>query len=250
MRMLFGKKTLPRESAHARRTRAARILRALKKAYPKAKIALSYKTPAQLLVAVILSAQATDKKVNKVTAKLFKKYNTARDFAAATPRVFEKEIRQTGFYRAKAKHIISAAKLLEREFGGHLPKTMEEMMRLPGVARKTANIVLGNAYGIIEGIAVDTHVQRIAGRLGLTRYAGRQKIEHKKTNPNKIEEDLMRLYPKKEWLQLTYFIIEHGRSVCAAKKPSCNTCPLAKLCPSAFMFRHFNNKPQSKTSNT
>lgn len=247
--MVFGKKTLPRESARARHARASRILRILKKTYPKARIALAYQTPMQMLAAVILSAQSTDKKVNEVTAALFKTYKTPKDFASANPRVFEKEIRQTGFYRAKAKHIIAAARMIEKDFSERLPRTMEEMMRLPGVARKTANIVLGNAYGIIEGIAVDTHVQRIAGRFGLTRYTDRQIIEHKKTDPNKIEEDLMRLYPKKEWLQLTYFIIEHGRSVCAAKKPSCNTCPLAKLCPSAFMFRHFNNKPQSKMSN-
>lgn len=247
--MLSGKKTLPRESAHAKHARAARVLRILKKTYPRARIALSYRTPMQMLAAVMLSAQSTDKKVNEVTATLFKKYKTAHDFASANPRVFEKEIRQTGFYRAKAKHIIAAARMIQKDFGGRLPRTMKETTRLPGVARKTANIALGNAYGVVEGIAVDTHVQRIAGRLGLTRYADRQKVEKKKTDPNKIEEDLMQLFPKKEWLQLTYFIIEHGRSVCSAKKPFCNICPLAKLCPSAFMFGHFNNKPQNKTSN-
>lgn len=233
------------ESAAAKKKRAAKILRILKKSYPKAKIALRYNTPMQLLVSVMLSAQATDKKVNEVTTALFQKYKTARDFANADRKIFEQEIRQTGFYRAKAKNIIAAAQKIEKEFGGKLPTTMREMTSLRGVARKTANIVLGNAYGIIEGIAVDTHVQRISGRLGLTRYTDMQKVEKKKTDPNNIEKDLVGLFPKKEWFALTYKMINHGRAVCTAKKPACDCCLLNALCASAFAFPHFKTHPQA-----
>ena len=207
-----------------KRKRALEILRRLSKKFPDAKIALKYSNPIQLTVAVILSAQCTDKKVNEVTAVLFKKYKTAKDFAKVNLAVFEREIRPTGFYRAKARNIIAAAKLLESKFGGKLPKTMEEMTTLPGVARKSANIILGNAHGVVEGIAVDTHVMRISQRLGLTKFS----------DPVKIERDLMALFKKNRWFDLTYKIIEHGRNICDAKKPRCSMCPLNDICPSAF----------------
>ena len=207
-----------------KRKRALEILRRLSKKFPDAKIALKYSNPIQLTVAVILSAQCTDKKVNEVTAVLFKKYKTAKDFAKANLAVFEREIRPTGFYRAKARNIIAAAKLLESKFGGKLPKTMEEMTTLPGVARKSANVILGNAYGVVDGIAVDTHVMRISQRLGLTKFS----------DPVKIERDLMALFKKNRWFDLTYKIIEHGRNICDAKKPRCSMCPLNDICPSAF----------------
>ena len=207
-----------------KRKRALEILRRLSKKFPDAKIALKYSNPIQLTVAVILSAQCTDKKVNEVTAVLFKKYKTAKDFAKANLAVFEREIRPTGFYRAKARNIIAAAKLLESKFGGKLPKTMEEMTALPGVARKSANIILGNAHGVVEGIAVDTHVMRISQRLGLTKFS----------DPVKIERELMELFPRARWFDLTYKIIEHGRNICDAKKPRCSMCPLNDICPSAF----------------
>ena len=207
-----------------KRKRALEILRRLSKKFPDAKIALKYSNPIQLTVAVILSAQCTDKKVNEVTAVLFKKYKTAKDFAKANLAVFEREIRPTGFYRAKARNIIAAAKLLESKFGGKLPKTMEEMTTLPGVARKSANVILGNAYGVVDGIAVDTHVMRISQRLGLTKFS----------DPVKIERDLMELFPRARWFDLTYKIIEHGRNICDAKKPKCSICPLNDICPSAF----------------
>src|SRR3989338_937600 len=193
-----------------KRKRALEILRRLSKKFPDAKIALKYSNPIQLTVAVILAAQCTDKKVNEVTAVLFKKYKTAKDFAKANLAVFEREIRPTGFYRAKARNIIAAAKLLESKFGGKLPKTMEEMTTLPGVARKSANVILGNAYGVVYGISVDTHLMRISQRLGLTKFS----------DPVKIERDLMALFKKNRWFDLTYKIIEHGRNICDADRKS------------------------------
>src|SRR3989344_5397339 len=186
-----------------KRKRALEILRRLSKKFPDAKIALKYSNPIQLTVAVILSAQCTDKKVNEVTAVLFKKYKTAKDFAKVNLAVFEREIRPTGFYRAKARNIIAAAKLLESKFGGKLPKTMEEMTTLPGVARKSANIILGNAHGVVEGIAVDTHVRQFANYCGLS-------LEH---DPVKIEQDLMKVIPKKNWFNTTYRIIDFNREM-------------------------------------
>ena len=176
------------------------------------------------MVAVILSAQCTDKKVNEVTETLFHKYRTAKDFANANLAVFEREIRPTGFYRAKARNIIAAAKLIQAKFGGGLPRTMEEMLTLPGIARKSANIILSNVYGVVAGIAVDTHVIRISQRLGLTKFS----------DPVKIERDLMQFFPKNRWFDLTYKIIEHGRNICEAKKPKCSLCPLSDICPAAF----------------
>ena len=186
---------------------------------------LRYQNNIQLLVAVMLSAQCTDKKVNEVTISLFKKYKTARDFASARQKTLEREIYQTGFYRAKARHIIAACKKIETEFGGRLPRAMAEILTLPGVARKTANVVLGNAYSVVDGIAIDTHMIRLSQRLGLT----------KQTDPVKIEKDLMMLFPKKQWFPLTYRLINHGRAVCTAQKRKCEICPLNKLCPSSLV---------------
>lgn len=202
-----------------RKTRAARIIAALKKLFPKAEIALKFGNEWELLVAVELSAQCTDKKVNEVTEKLFKKYRTLDDYVNANPKVFEQDIRSTGFYRNKTKNILAAAKMVRDVFGGKLPKTMEEMLKIPGVARKTANIVLGNAYGVVEGIAVDTHVKRLAKLLGLTDH----------TNPVKIEHDLMALIPKKEWFAFTYRLINYGRTYCPARPHDHAKCPLTKF---------------------
>lgn len=209
------------ESFEQKKTRARKILAQLKKTYPDAKIVLNYKNNMQLLVAVILSAQCTDKKVNEVTEKLFRKYKTVDDFAQANLKTFEQEIRSTGFYHNKAKNIIAAAKMIRDKFGGELPKTMAEMILIPGVARKTANVVLGNAYNIIEGVAVDTHVKRVSYHLELT----------KEENPDKVEQDLMKLFDKKDWFNLTYLFIEYGRNVHTAKKPTpCSKGPLRGLC--------------------
>ena len=175
-------------------------------------------------MATILSAQCTDKRVNIVTKSLFKKYKTAEDYANADLAELEQDIRSTGFYRNKAKNIKMSGRMLVEKFNSQVPRTMSELIELPGVARKTANIVLSNAYGIIEGIAVDTHVRRLSKRLGLT--------ENK--NPNKIEADLMLIVPKSHWKRITNLLIFHGRNVCMARKPKCNICSLNKICPSAF----------------
>lgn len=180
-----------------------------------AKIALRYSNNWELLVAVQLSAQCTDKKVNEVTAKLFKKYRILEDYIQADPKRFEKDIRSCGFFRNKTKNILAAVKIIKEKFGGKIPRTMEEMLTLPGVARKTANVVLGNAYGIVEGIAVDTHVVRLSQKLGLT--------SHK--DPVKIEQDLMKLLPKKEWFDFTYRLIEYGRTYCSARNHDCKKHP-------------------------
>lgn len=199
--------------------RAAKITAALKKLLPNAKIALNYSNNWELLVAVILSAQCTDKKVNEVTAKLFKKYRKLDDYVNADRKEFEKDVKSTGFYRAKAKNILRSAKIVKEKFGGKIPRTMEEILTLPGVARKTANVVLGNAYGVVEGIAVDTHVRRLSKLLGLT--------EH--DDPVKIEKDLMQILPKKEWFDFTYRMIEYGRKYCPAKPHDHSQCPLGKI---------------------
>lgn len=212
-----------KETQKARQRRAFEILRRLKKAYPKAKIALKYGNNIQLLVAVILSAQCTDKKVNEVTAKLFKKYKTVDDFANADPKIFEQEIKSTGFYRAKAKSIITSAKIIKKDFGGKLPRTMTEMLKLRGVARKTANIVLGNAYGTVEGIAVDTHVRQFANYCALSF----------EKNPNKIERDLMALFPKKEWFGLTYKIIDFNREMRNRANRQKAKIHLLDICPTS-----------------
>lgn len=203
--------------------RATRIVSVLKKLFPEAHIALKYRSNWELLVAVELSAQCTDKKVNEVTARLFKKYTTLADYVSAKQNVFEQEIHATGFYRNKAKNILAATKMLHEEYGGVLPRTMEEMLRIPGVARKTANVVLGNAYGIILGIAVDTHVKRFTRKFALS----------DSSDPKIIERDLMALIPKKEWFALTYRLIEYGRQICPARKHACAEHPLTKLFPPA-----------------
>jgi len=195
------------------------ILSTLEALFPDAKIILRYSNPWELMVAVILSAQCTDKQVNKVTAHLFQKYKTIEEYVNADQKVFEKDIFSTGFYRNKAKHILQSAKIIQGQFDGKVPCTMKEILTLPGVARKTANVVLGNAYEIIEGIAVDTHVIRLSRLWGLTNQ----------TNPVKIEKDLMKLVPQKDWFIFTYRTIEYGRKYCIAKRHDHNNCPLTRL---------------------
>jgi endonuclease-3 len=199
------------------------VLSLLKKEYPEIKTALEFKDPIQLLVATILSAQCTDERVNKVTEKLFKKYRTIEDYTDANPNIFEQEIHSTGFYKNKTKNIIGAARMIVEEYDGNVPDTMEDLIRLPGVARKTANIVLSNAYGKIEGIAVDTHVKRLSKLIGLT----------ENTDPDKIEKDLMKITPRKEWSNLSHLLIFHGRAVCIARRPRHDICVLNWFCPSA-----------------
>jgi endonuclease-3 len=203
------------------RQRIDKIIEILKKEYGGAHVALKYDNPFQLLVAVILSAQCTDVQVNKVTPALFKRFPTPEAMAKADISEIEELIRSTGFFRNKAKNIKNAAKIIVEKFGGKVPDTMEELLTLPGVARKTANIVLYNAFGKVDGIAVDTHVKRLAKRLGLT----------KEDNPVKIERDLMALIPKELWGPISYMLIEHGRRICKARKPDCENCPLKELCP-------------------
>lgn len=203
------------------KNQAANVIKLLKKEYPEAKTSLGYGNTMQLLAAVILSAQCTDKRVNVVTKNLFEKYRTAKDFANANLKTFQQEIRSTGFYRNKAKNIIASAKMIVKEFNGKVPDTMENLLKLPGVARKTANVVLGNAYGIVEGIVVDTHCKRVSYRLGLT----------SSTNPEKSERELMQIIPRKEWLSYGYLAIAHGRAVCKAPAPLCSKCVLNRICP-------------------
>jgi len=207
-------------------TRVLKIIELLEKEHPDAKIALNYTNPLELLVATILSAQCTDKRVNIVTKTLFKQYRKAEDYANADLKELEEDIKPTGFYRNKAKNLKRCCQILVEKFNSQVPKTMKEMLQLPGVARKTANIVLSNAYGVIEGIAVDTHVRRLAIRLGFT--------EHK--DPSKIEKDLMEIVPKNRWMRTTDLLIFHGRRVCTARKPNCSMCVLKSLCPSASTF--------------
>ena len=206
--------------------RASKVLELLEKNYPNAEIALDYATPLQLLVATILSAQATDKQINMITPKLFKKYKTAGDYANADLEELEQYIKSSGFYHNKAKNIKNCCKTLVEKFHSKVPKTMNELIELPGVGRKTANIILANAFGVVEGVAVDTHVGRLAQRLGLS--------ENK--DPNKIEADLMKIIPKEQWIKITDLLIFHGRRVCTAKKPNCAGCVLNRICPSAFRF--------------
>lgn len=202
-----------------KKERTIRILAELKRLFPSAKIMLRFSSPWELLVAVMLSAQCTDKQVNKVTSLLFKKYTTLEEYVTTDRKQFEKDIYTTGFYRMKAKHILETARIIQTKHKGVVPRTMKEMISLPGVGRKTANVVLGNAYGIVEGIAVDTHVRRIARVLKLTRH----------TDPDKIEQDLMKLIPKKEWLSFTYLLIEYGRAYCTARRHDHKSCPLTKV---------------------
>jgi len=209
--------------------RAPEIIKRLKKAYPNARIALRFSNPLECLVATVLSAQCTDERVNQVTETLFRKYRTAEDYFRVPESELAADIKPTGFYNQKAKAIRGAARKIAEEFGGEVPKTIRELLALPGVARKTANIVQGNAYPEIRrtdpdaGIAVDTHVRRVSQRLGFTRN----------TDPDKIEKDLMRLIPRKDWFSFTYVLIDHGRQVCKAKTPRCDVCLVNDLCPSS-----------------
>lgn len=199
-----------------RRILGRKVLTKLKKLFPDAGMILKYSNNWELLVAVILSAQCTDKQVNKVTEKLFKKYRTLDDYVRANPREFENDIISTGFYKNKTKNIIGAAKVVKENFGGTIPRTMEGMLTIPGVGRKTANVVLGNAYGIVLGIAVDTHVKRLAQVLGLTT----------ESTPEKIEQDLMEIFPRDDWFKATYLLIEYGRRYCSARRHNHISCPL------------------------
>jgi endonuclease-3 len=200
----------------------AEIIRKLKKEYPVLKSALNFSSPFELLAATILSAQTTDVHVNKVTETLFKKYKNVNDFANTDPATLEKDVSSVNFYRNKARNIQNAARIIIEKFNGEVPRTMEDLISLPGVARKTANIVLYNVFGIIEGIAVDTHVIRLVGKLGIT----------KNEDPVKIEKDLMEIVPKKEWGNITHLLIFHGRKICQAKKPMHKDCVLFDICPS------------------
>ncbi len=209
-----------KQKLQERKKRAAKIVAALKKLFPTTGIVLKFSNNWELLVAVVLSAQCTDKKVNEVTEKLFKKYRTLDDYVKANPREFEQDIRPTGFYRNKTKNILASAKAVKRKFGGEIPRTMEEIMTLPGIARKSANVILGNAYGVVEGIAVDTHVRRLSQLWELTDH----------DDPVKIEKDLMRILPKKEWFEFTYRTIDYGRTYCPARPHEHEKCPLTGIC--------------------
>jgi endonuclease III len=209
-----------RESRDAKRARARKIIRALKKAYPDAKIALDFGNPLELLVATILSAQCTDERVNQVTPALFKKYGTAHDYARASSAVLEEEVRSTGFYRAKTRSIIAMANALLEKHGGEVPRSRAALVTLPGVGLKTANVILGNAFGK-QAIAVDTHVLRVSQRLGLARS----------DDPEKIHDQLADVLPEKEWTLTTHLVQAHGRRCCFARKPLCPACPVRTLCP-------------------
>jgi len=200
---------------------AAKVVRRLTDSYPDATCSLDFRTPEELLVATILSAQCTDERVNLVTKELFAKYRSAADYAAAASSELEQDIKSTGFFRNKAKSIKGCCRALLENYRGKPPRQMEQLVQLPGVGRKTANVVLGTAYGIASGIVVDTHVARISRRLGLTQQK----------NPDKIEEDLMEQIPRKQWIALSHQMIRHGRRCCTARKPKCGECPLASICP-------------------
>lgn len=216
---------MPRESKANRIERTRKIVSLLKKAYPGARCMLNRGDPLELLVAAILSAQCTDVQVNIVTGELFKKYRTAADYGRADPAEFQQEIRSTGFFRNKAKNIIGAATMIVERFDGKVPDNMDELLSLPGVARKTANVVLGDAFGTSVGIVVDTHVMRISKRLQLTSRENNQ--------GDKIEKDLIELLPRREWALFSHLLIFHGRACCTARKPNCPGCPINHLCPSA-----------------
>ncbi len=205
------------------RRRVRQVIAVLRRTYPDAHCELNYSNPLELLIATILSAQCTDKRVNMVTAELFRKYRTAADYANADPAELEQAIKTTGFYRSKARSIQACCRALVERHGGQVPRTMEALTALEGVGRKTANVVLGNAFGLNEGIVVDTHVARLARRLGLSAH----------TDAAKIEQDLMRLVPRADWTMFSHWLIWHGRRRCFARKPDCAHCEIAKLCPSA-----------------
>ncbi|MFN2643298.1 MAG: endonuclease III [Actinomycetota bacterium] len=214
---------LAKETQEEKRKRASLVYRRLNKHYPDARIFLNFSNPLEMVVATVLSAQSTDAMVNKVTESLFKKYRTAGDYANAPAGALEKDIHSTGFFNQKARNIRALARMVIDEFAGEVPGTMDELLRLPGVARKTANIVLGNSFGKVVGIAVDTHVHRLSRRLGFS----------DNDDPNKAEQELMGLYPKPKWWNLTYLLIEHGRAICKAPNPQCADCVVNDLCPAS-----------------
>ncbi len=214
---------MPRESKQARKERVAEIIARLRDRYPDPETALEHTSPYQLLVATILSAQTTDERVNMVTPALFEAFPTPGDLAGARPEDVEELIHSTGFFRQKTKSIIGMAEAVVDEHDGEIPDTMDGLVALPGVGRKTANVVLGNAFGKNVGVVVDTHVKRLAGRLGLT----------KETSPDRVEKDLMELVPQDDWTDLSHLLIFHGRAVCDARKPRCEDCTLSDLCPSS-----------------
>ena len=214
---------LTRETFEEKKERTRKIIERLRQIYPDARCALNFSNPLELLVATILSAQCTDERVNQVTKNLSKKYKTAHDYANADLTELENDIRSTGFFRNKARSLKALGQTLVAEHGGQVPDSMEALVQLPGVGRKTANVVLGNAYCKNEGIVVDTHVKRLAARLGLSDNG----------NPDKIEQDLMQLVPREQWTLFGHLLIWHGRAVCQARKPKCNECVIQDLCPSA-----------------
>ncbi|MBM4248258.1 MAG: endonuclease III [Euryarchaeota archaeon] len=214
---------MPGRSARKTAPSPPSLLAKLERMHPGARTEIDFSGPLELLVATILSAQSTDRQVNLVTKELFKKYRTAADYAAAKTEELERDIHSTGFFRAKSRLIQGAARMLQDDFGGEVPRTMEELTRLPGVARKTANIVLTGAFGIVEGMAVDTHVGRVSRRLGLSKCE----------DPAKIEQDLLRFFPKESWARATSLLVFHGRYLCKAKKPECGRCLLKRECPSS-----------------
>lgn len=201
------------------------IIAELHRLYPDAKCSLDFSNPLELLIATQLSAQSTDERINIVTQDLFRKYRSVEDYASVSQEELEQDIRSTGFYRNKAKNIRATAQRIITNFGGEVPRTMAELLTLPGVARKTANVVLGNAFGIVEGVVVDTHVGRLVRRFGWT----------SNEDPVKVEQDLMKIVPQKDWLDLSHMLIYHGRAICLARKPLCEECALNDLCPSAFI---------------
>ena len=214
---------MPGRSSRGPKFTAELLLGKLEKMHPDARTELVFSGPLELLVATILSAQSTDRQVNKVTGDLFKKYRTAADYAGADAGEFENDIRSTGFFHAKARLVQGAARMLVDEFGGEVPRTMDELIQLPGVARKTANIVLTAGYGLVEGMAVDTHVSRVSQRLGLTKCK----------EPAKIEPDLLRFFPHEKWARATSLLLFHGRYICMADRPDCARCLLNRICPSS-----------------
>ncbi|HVR42693.1 MAG TPA: endonuclease III [Thermoanaerobaculia bacterium] len=213
----------PRRPGSHREERVAEILRRLRRMYPRAECALEFRNPYELLAATILSAQSTDARVNLVGKELFRKYPDVEPLARADPAELERDIHSTGFFRSKARSLLGMANALLKDHGGRVPETMEELIELPGVGRKTANVVLGNAFGKAEGVVVDTHVARVSQRLGLTKHA----------DPEKIEVDLMEIIPRKEWVGFSHRMILHGRTICVARKPKCSECLLNDVCPSA-----------------
>jgi len=212
---------VPPESWQTKAARAKKIIAALRKTYPDAHCELNYSNPLELLIATVLSAQCTDKRANQVTAELFRKYSTAADYANANTTALEQDVKTTGFFRNKTKSIQACCRKLVEQYGGKVPQTMEELVQLGGVGRKTANVVLGNAFGINEGIVVDTHVARLSHRLGLT----------KQKDPEKIEHDLVKLVPRAQWTMFSHWLIWHGRRRCYARNPDCLNCEIKALCP-------------------